>query len=129
MDCLQGYRIAIDLDLETMESKGTLVACLKDGIVRQFNRMYCDNPPSGIKEIPGLNPKDDVRSFTKNLSKVNNVMYVGHLPFMEKLVSLLVTGDENKKVIAFQNAGIIKLQYLEEEKHWVIAGALLPRAV
>ena len=39
--CHSGYRIAIDLDLESNESNGTLIACLKDGKIVQFRRMEC----------------------------------------------------------------------------------------
>ena len=86
------------------------------------------NPPSGIVEISGINPKDDVHSFAKNLSKTMDIMYVGHLPFMVRLVSFLITGDESKKVIVFQNAGIVTLRYIDEEG-WVIVGTLFPKAV
>lgn len=34
---------------------------------------------------------------------------VGHLPFLDRLASLLVAGHEGAAVVAFQNAGLVKL--------------------
>jgi len=34
-------------------------------------------------------------------------MIVGHLPFLEKLTSYLVTGDEEELVLQFPTAGIV----------------------
>lgn len=87
------------------------------------------NTPQGTIELEGMKPNDDVRLFAENIARVDNVMYVGHLPFMEKLVSYLVTGDEGKMIFKFQNAGIIKLQYSDDTRHWFIAGSFLPRPV
>ena len=83
----------------------------------------------GTKEISGMNPNDDVQLFSLNIHKIDNAMYVGHLPFMEKLVSFLTTGDDCKGIFKFQNAGIVKLQYFDEENSWFITGALLPKPV
>jgi phosphohistidine phosphatase len=83
----------------------------------------------GMIETKGMNPKDDVRLFAEDISKTDNAMYVGHLPFMEKLVSYLVTGDDRKAVIKFQNAGLVKLQFSDEENYWYISGVLLPQPI
>ena len=83
----------------------------------------------GTEEIEGMNPKDDVRLFSEDIAKSDKAMYVGHLPFMEKLVSYLVANDEETRIVKFQNGGIIKLDYDDEENHWLISGALLPQPV
>ncbi len=87
------------------------------------------NASQGTKEIAGMNPNDDVRLFAANIYKVEDAMYVGHLPFMEKLVSFLTTGDDSKGIFKFQNARVVKLQYFDEEESWFIIGSLLPRLV
>jgi len=83
----------------------------------------------GTKEIGGMNPNDDVQLFSVNIHKIDNAIYVGHLPFMEKLVSYLTTGDDCKSVFKFQNAGMVKVQYFDEEESWYITGAILPKPV
>ncbi len=85
------------------------------------------NAAKGIHETEGMNPTDDVHLFARNAIKTDRAMYVGHLPFMEKLVAFLVTGDEEKTVFKFQNTGVVRLEYSSEKDHWIISGALLPR--
>ena len=87
------------------------------------------NALQGTNEMTGMNPNDDIRLFAENIDKVEDAMYVGHLPFMEKLVSFLITGDDSKGIFKFQNAGVVKLQYFNEEQSWFITGTLLPRPV
>ena len=83
-------------------------------------------PPDGIKEASGLNPLDDVAPWS-SLKPSSNLMLVGHLPFMERLTALLVTGSQEKPVIAFQNSGIVCLNRGEFSMNWVIRWALVPR--
>ena len=56
-------------------------------------------------ELAGMKPNDDVVSFAHGLK--DNVMYVGHLPHMEKLVSYLVAGEESAGIVAFSNGGVV----------------------
>ncbi len=59
--------------------------------------------------ITGINPMDDVRAFAATLEPSADWMVVGHMPFMERLVSYLTTGDEAMRVYQFQNSGIVCL--------------------
>ena len=58
-----------------------------------------------ILELQGMGPNDDVVEFVTRLE--SDVMYVGHLPHMEKAVSYLVAGDETAGVVKFVNAGVV----------------------
>ena len=78
------------------------------------------NPGSGVAEMTGLNPMDDVQAFSKNLSPQDNCMFVGHLPFMEKLTAFLITRDEKRPVFQFQNGGIVCLDQYGDQNGWVI---------
>ena len=67
-----------------------------------------------VETKKGLDPNDSVapiRDWLDRLSSegIRNIVIVGHLPFLDKLTSLLVTGAEDAHVVAFQNAGIVKL--------------------
>jgi phosphohistidine phosphatase len=53
-------------------------------------------------------------------------MLVGHLPFMERLASLLVFGDPARLVVKFQNAGIVALDQ-DSAGRWFVRWALMPR--
>ena len=57
--------------------------------------------------LSGINPLDDVRAFAASLDPAANWMVVGHLPFMNRLVSFLTAGDEGLRVYQFQNSGIV----------------------
>ena len=84
------------------------------------------NPEGGVAEMIGLNPMDDVQVFSKNLSPQDNRMFVGHLPFMEKLTAFLITQDENRLVFQFQNGGIVCLDQYGDQGGWVIKWTLMP---
>ena len=84
------------------------------------------NPGSGVAETIGLNPMDDVQAFSKSLSPRNNPMFVGHLPFMEKLTAFLITRDEKRPVFQFQNGGIVCLDQYGDQGGWVIKWTLMP---
>jgi phosphohistidine phosphatase len=83
---------------------------------------------SGIKleRSDGMNPGDDVMLFSERLDAGKNIMYVGHLPFMEKLASYLITGTTDKTVIKFQNGGIVSFDLHPETGTWVIKWTLVP---
>ena len=74
----------------------------------------------------GMNPLDDVRTFADSLELDKNVMLVGHLPFLERLIGQLVCGDPDQTVFKLQNSGILCLDRLPEVKNPVIRWALMP---
>ena len=55
--------------------------------------------------LDGLSPNDDVDLLAKNLD-MDSALIVGHLPHLEKLISILVTGNEDSSIIKFQNSAI-----------------------
>ena len=87
-----------------------------------FVRELCS--PENISAVKGLDPNDSVVDFAERLKPESNKMFVGHLPFMEKLVSLLVTGYEHKEPIKFRNGGVVCLDTVDD--HWYIKWAVFP---
>lgn len=83
-------------------------------------------PSGGITRIEGINPLDDVKSFSSILDSSANNMYIGHLPFLGKLVSLLTTGNDELNVFRLQNAGVICLDKEEGSELWYIKWAIMP---
>src|SRR5512139_1843417 len=53
-----------------------------------------------LYEVPGMNPNDPVAAFAAGL-KEDNVMFVGHLPHLGRLVSYLVAGNEAAGAVKF----------------------------
>jgi phosphohistidine phosphatase len=84
------------------------------------------NPSGGVKEVEGLKPMDDVAAFAADLSPDTNTMLVGHLPFMERMTSYLVTGSIDKPVFKFQNSGIVCLDQDPDSDSWIIIWTLMP---
>jgi phosphohistidine phosphatase len=83
-------------------------------------------PVQGVLEIDGLAPLGDVSLFAAAVNPADNLMAVGHLPFMERLVSYLITGSMDKPVIKFQNGGIVCLDIDPDTGYWVIKWTLFP---
>ncbi len=84
------------------------------------------NPEGGTRQREGLDPLDDVVSIADGIEGGENLMLVGHLPFMERLASYLITGTIERPVFKFQNGGILCLYRDPELDSWVIRWALLP---
>jgi len=83
-------------------------------------------PPEGVEAMDGLAPMDDVAAFADSIQGRGNVMVVGHLPFLSRLASHLVTGRAEKPIFQFQNGGIVCLTRMPETGAWVIKWALMP---
>ena len=76
--------------------------------------------------MQGLNPNDPVEPMALTIAYwTSDVVLVGHLPFMAKLVARLVAGDERKPVAAFVPGTVVCLEQAEAGD-WVIAWMLRP---
>jgi len=67
-----------------------------------------------LRERQGLGPLDPVAPVAQWLKEqpakgLVGLAIVGHLPFLDKLASLLITDNENFGVVSFQNGAIAKL--------------------
>ena len=83
-------------------------------------------PPDGIEERTGLKPMDDVSALAGILSAADHLMLVGHLPFMEKLASALITGTPDRLVVKFQNGCIVCLDQASDGSDWHLRWSLVP---
>jgi phosphohistidine phosphatase len=85
-----------------------------------------------ILQRPGLAPNDPVDPVRKELIKISGeLLIVGHMPFLGKLASALVAGEESKEIMAFQQGGIVCLGCGTEDRdqwrvEWMIVPDLLP---
>ena len=76
------------------------------------------------EKIDGISPMDDVKALADKINLKSDIMIVGHLPFLEKMVSYLTTGNQDLKVYQFQNSGIVCLDH--EQESWFIKWTLNP---
>ena len=83
-------------------------------------------PIEGVHEGKGLGPMDDVVPIAEALDGKSNHMLVGHLPFMSRLASYLITGSIEHPVFKFQNSGILCLDESQESNSWIIRWSLMP---
>ena len=84
----------------------------------------------GSFQHKGLSPNDDVKPIKDELLRSGkDVMIVGHLPFLSKLSSLLLTGSDSNNIVAFQQGGVVCLEQNENilwQLRWMVVPDLLP---
>ncbi|MBI2357574.1 MAG: phosphohistidine phosphatase SixA [Deltaproteobacteria bacterium] len=84
------------------------------------------SPPRGRREIAGLSPEDDPMAAKSELEAAGEpLMLVGHLPHLDRLVSLLVASDPEKGVVDFPSAALVCVSVVERK--WRIQWALTPQ--
>jgi phosphohistidine phosphatase len=83
-------------------------------------------PDWQVQEGDGLAPNDPIESLIKKIYQTNeDLMIVGHLPFIGRLASTLLAGSESKNIVAFRQGGGICLKR-NEEKTWQVAWMVTP---
>ena len=79
--------------LRARQTAGILAASLK--------------PQNGIEQVSGMAPNDDVSAMRISLhSEAEDVMLVGHLPYLSRLLSSLLLVDENRPLVEFRMGGM-----------------------
>ena len=82
-------------------------------------------PARGVREIGGLLPEDDPEIGKAELALLYEpVMWVGHLPYMDRLAALLVGDGGERPPIAFWPATM--LCFSKVEARWEIEWCLVP---
>jgi phosphohistidine phosphatase len=109
---IRAVRIAHSGKLRAQQTAELLAAALAPGMVPET--------------MTGLNPNDPVEPVARRIAEwTSDVMLVGHLPFMGKLVARLVANDERKPVAAFVPGTVVCLEQ-GETGHWAIRWMVRP---
>ena len=116
-DVARGYQVKVSLIRQSGKKRARQTAEILAETLK---------PAGGVAEVAGLKPLDDVAVSAAAIDAAADTMLVGHLPFMERMASFLVTGSAEKPIIKFQNSGIVCLKKDPEPGSWVIAWALMP---
>jgi len=86
-------------------------------------------PARGIAEREGIKALDDVVPIAEEIDPENELMLVGHQPFMGRLATYLTAGGQEPAIVAFQNGGIVCLDRDPETQGWYIRWTLLPSVI
>jgi phosphohistidine phosphatase len=86
----------------------------------------CIRATSGPYRTDGLDPNDDP-SIAANFLKVytDDILIVGHLPHLERLASLLLTGNPDRRPVQFHNSGVVCLEK-GSDGTWSLLWAIVP---
>jgi len=83
-------------------------------------------PKGTAAVVEGINPNDPVHEFIADADVwEEDTLVAGHLPFMSRLVSLLVTGDTESEVVQYQPGSIVCLERVDADQ-WRIMWMLRP---
>ncbi len=83
-------------------------------------------PGAKAEARAGLAPNDPTQAFAETLADWHeDAMVVGHLPFMARLVTRLVTNREDGKTVAYLPGSLVCLER-DEDRAWAIAWMLRP---
>jgi len=78
------------------------------------------------RQAEGLAPNDDVSGIRREVqSREENLMIVGHLPFLGRMAAALLCQDESMPVVAFEQAGVVRLDR-DEGGRWSLRWAIPP---
>ena len=82
----------------------------------------------GAIKHEGLAPNDPIGPVKSELIHArDDLMIVGHLPFLSKLASALLVGDELIELFSFQQAGVVCLGRNDEEEQWQVCWMVVPQ--
>jgi phosphohistidine phosphatase len=112
-----GYTVKVSKMIHSGKKRARETAEILAGVLSVEN---------GMEQRSGMNPLDDVDDFKARIPLDQNMMLVGHLPFLERLTGLLVCGDPDQMVFKLQNSGILCLDSVQGVGHPVIRWALMP---
>jgi phosphohistidine phosphatase len=83
-----------------------------------------------VEARQGLNPNDSAVELSRELARLDeDVMIVGHMPFLGELVAVLVTGGAAGEIVTFRTAGACCLERDEGEPWrlvWLVSPGSLP---
>jgi phosphohistidine phosphatase len=83
-------------------------------------------PPEGTKQVAGTGPNDQVEPMRERLqAEVDNLMLVGHLPYLARLAAMLLGMRKDRIVVEFRMGGVVRLDR-NETGDWAVRWAVTP---
>lgn len=98
-------------------SKITLIYCSTKLRAKQTAEIIAKG--ARVKQRKDILPNDSIMPIVKEIKSVKeDLMIVGHLPFLSKLASRLLIGKQNKKIVSFVPGALLHLKQCD--KGWAI---------
>jgi len=83
-------------------------------------------PGLKVEQFGGLSPNDSMEHFVQHVEEWGeDILVVGHLPFMAKLVARLAAGSEERAIVAYRPGSIVCLE-TDEETGWQVQWMIRP---
>ena len=118
---------AIASKLQQLNTKPTHIFHSPKLRAKQTADIFSSALKAPTEEIEGLKPKDDpsiIKEKLKTLEETGTYLFVGHLPHMEKLAALLLTGSQEPPIHISRYSSPICLE--NTEGNWRKKFFLLP---
>jgi phosphohistidine phosphatase len=111
----------LQLSLDRIEHSGKLRAQQTAEILAARLR-----PIEGTREVPGLAPNDDIEPMRARLEKESeNLMLVGHLPYLSRLAARLLGLGADQTVVQFQMGGVVRMDR-GDAGPWIVGWMVVP---
>ncbi|HOC45057.1 MAG: phosphohistidine phosphatase SixA [Syntrophorhabdaceae bacterium] len=86
-------------------------------------------PKKEMREENGLAPNDDPAVWAARINAMEeDTAIVGHLPFLDRLLGLLVMGDAGRRIIDFKPVGTVCLKPADNGR-WLITWVINPEVI
>jgi phosphohistidine phosphatase len=83
-------------------------------------------PRGKIEKVGGIGPNDDVAGFVSDADVwEQDTLVAGHLPFLSRLVALLVAGDPEHEIVGFLPGSVVCLERCGVDR-WLLLWMLRP---
>jgi phosphohistidine phosphatase len=116
-DFLRPLKLAVDAIWHSDKARAQQTGELLAGAVSARDRLV---------QRAGLGPKDQVAATKEAFEQTGgDLMIVGHLPFLGKLVALLVTGNEKNEIVEFRFGCVVCVERSDDKK-WKVAWVVTP---
>ncbi len=84
------------------------------------------HPAEGTRQVAGMAPNDEVGPMRERLqNESRSLMIVGHLPYLSRLLSMLLAAQEDRTLVAFQMGGVVHVNR-EDNGEWRLRWILVP---
>ena len=92
---------------------------------QQTAEVWAEVSGAPAEAVDGLKPNDDPATWADRVDAAEDgLMLVGHLPHLERLAGLLVTGDAARPVVGLTTAEMVVLDHGPEG--WTVSAKLAP---
>jgi phosphohistidine phosphatase len=124
-------RLTVEQMADLLSSLGLVIECIEHSDklrTRQTAEIVAARlrPREGTKQVAGVGPNDYVEPMRDRLqTESNNLMLVGHMPYLGRLVAMLLGVRKDHTVLEFRMGGVVRLDR-NESGEWVVRWAITP---